>query len=171
MLEHREQAVRRKNSPSVCDNSSFTVNTNNLQASPPLHPRTRTTFTFTIFIEKWKAPRPWSAKTNLAPSLYRSSPCNEERNPLLKHITASTASVNMAAATACTLYLHACVTPRCKEVRQLIIGRRNRSFYCRDRSGCARLSQSKHKIQSFSVPEQFGNSIPELTFETFSKFG
>lgn len=77
-----------KNKPSVCDNSSFTVSTNNLQAVLSAYPGP--VFTFAIFMEKAKAPRTWSAKTNLQPGLNKSSPCNGA-DILLKR--ASTAQV------------------------------------------------------------------------------
>lgn len=89
--------------PSVCDNSSFTVSTNNLQASLPI---TRTgVYIQHIHRETKKAPRTWSAKTNPQLSLNKSSPCNGEEIPLKEH-NVSTMSANMAAA---ALRLNICV--------------------------------------------------------------
>lgn len=79
---HREQAVRRKTALCfcVCDNSSFTVSTNSLQASLP---KTRAcVYIRHIHRKTEKLPEHKGAKTNLQLSLNKSSPSNGGEIPL-----------------------------------------------------------------------------------------
>lgn len=76
----RDGKLRGEKQPSVCDNSSFTVSANNLQASLPI--TTTSVYIFHIHRETKKLPETWSAKTNPQPSLNKSSRCNGKEIPL-----------------------------------------------------------------------------------------
>lgn len=152
----RRQAERRKTAPPFCDNSSFTVSANNLQALSPSITRTSVHICHTHRNKK-KAPRTWSAKTNPQRCLNKSSARNGgKKSPLKKRERAElllTMSANMAANMAAAL-LHT------TQPKTSVSGTRVNCCGC----VCFLLL-----TLNLSFPRQF--SIPVHNSETFSEFG